>query len=42
MIFPQVIDFASQDIFKVCLNRYKGNYKAKNFTYWTYLFAAKT
>ena len=34
MAFAQVMDFASQDIFKVCVNRYKGNYKAKEFTCW--------
>ena len=28
------MDFASQDIFKVCVNRYKGNYKAKEFSCW--------
>lgn len=34
MAFTQVIDFASQDLFKVCVNRYNGNYKAKEFTCW--------
>ncbi|GAC1495941.1 MAG: hypothetical protein NVS1B13_26310 [Flavisolibacter sp.] len=34
MIFSQIMDFASHDIFKVCVNRYKGNYKAKDFTCW--------
>lgn len=34
MVFSQVMDFASQDIFKVCVNRYKGNYKTKEFTCW--------
>jgi hypothetical protein len=34
MIFSQVMDFASHDVFKVCVNRYKGNYKAKDFTCW--------
>lgn len=34
MVFSQVMDFASQDIFKVCVNRYKGNYKSKEFTCW--------
>jgi IS4 transposase len=34
MVFSQVMDFASQDIFKVCVTRYKGNYKAKDFTCW--------
>lgn len=28
------MDFASQDIFKVCVNRYKGNYKSKEFSCW--------
>ena len=32
MIFSQIMDFASQDIFKVCVNRYKGNYKSKEFS----------
>ena len=34
MIFSQILDFASQDIFKVCVNRYKGNYRAKEFSCW--------
>jgi len=34
MIFSQIIDFASHDIFKVCVNRYKGNYKVKELTCW--------
>jgi len=34
MVFSQVMDFASQDIFKVCVNRYNGNYKTKEFTCW--------
>ena len=34
MTFSQIMDFASQDIFKVCVNRYKGNYKAKEFSCW--------
>lgn len=34
MAFTQIIDFASQDLFKVCVNRYKGNYKSKQFTCW--------
>jgi hypothetical protein len=34
MAFTQIIDFASQDLFKVCVNRYNGNYKAKDFTCW--------
>jgi len=34
MIFSQIMDFASHDVFKVCVNRYKGNYKIKEFTCW--------
>ena len=34
MIFSQIMDFASQDIFKVCVKRYKGNYKLKEFSCW--------
>lgn len=34
MIFSQIMDFASHDLFKVCVNRYKGNYKSKDFTCW--------
>jgi IS4 transposase len=34
MIFSQIMDFASHDIFKVCVKRYNGNYKAKEFTCW--------
>jgi IS4 transposase len=34
MIFSQLMDFASQDIFKACVHRYNGNYKAKEFTCW--------
>ena len=34
MVFSQIMDFVSHDIFKVCVNRYKGNYKAKEFTCW--------
>lgn len=34
MIFSQIMDFASQDIFKVCVKRYKGNYKIKEFSCW--------
>lgn len=34
MAFAQIMDFASQDLFKVCVNRYNGNYKAKEFTCW--------
>lgn len=34
MAFSQIIDFASQDLFKVCVNRYNGNYKSKEFSCW--------
>jgi len=34
MTFSQIMDFASQDIFKTCVNRYKGNYKIKEFSCW--------
>jgi len=34
MIFSQIMDFASQDMFKVCVKRYNGNYKAKEFSCW--------
>ena len=28
------MDFASQDIFKICVKRYNGNHKAKEFSCW--------
>jgi len=34
MVFSQLIEFASDDIFKRCVARYNGNYKAKAFTCW--------
>ena len=34
MVFSQIMDFASQDIFKVCVKRYNGNYKTKEFSCW--------
>src|SRR5258706_682055 len=34
MVFSQIMDFASHDIFKICVNRYKGNYRVKEFTCW--------
>ncbi len=34
MTFSQLMDFASQDIFKGCVKRYNGNYKLKEFTCW--------
>lgn len=32
--FTQIMDFASQDPFKVCVNRYTGNFKSKDFSCW--------
>jgi IS4 transposase len=34
MVFAQLMDFASHDVFKWCVKRYKGNYRAKEFTCW--------
>jgi Transposase DDE domain/Domain of unknown function (DUF4372) len=34
MAFSQIMDFASQDLFKVCVKRYNGNYKTKDFSCW--------
>jgi hypothetical protein len=34
MAFTQIMGFASQDIFKVCVNRYNGNYKIKELSCW--------
>lgn len=34
MVFSQLIEFASDDVFKCCVKRYNGNYKAKEFTCW--------
>lgn len=34
MVFSQIMDFASGDIFRNCVNRYNGNYKVKDFTCW--------
>ena len=34
MTFSQIMDFASQDIFKVCVHRYRVNYKSKEFSCW--------
>ena len=34
MVFTQLIGFASDDIFKRCVEKYNGNYKAKDFTCW--------
>ena len=41
MVFSQIMDFASQDAFKRCVERYKGNYKSRGFTCWKqFLFLA--
>ena len=34
MVFTQLIQFASDDIFKRCVDRYNGNYKVQGFTCW--------
>lgn len=34
MVFSQIMDFASQDVFKNIVSRYKGNYKTKDFSSW--------
>jgi IS4 transposase len=34
MLFTQLMEFASDDIFKWCVYRYRGNYKVKEFTCW--------
>lgn len=34
MVFSQVMDFASQDVFKNIVSGYKGNYKTKDFSSW--------
>ena len=34
MVFAQLIEFASDDIFKRCVDRYAGNYKTKDFSCW--------
>lgn len=34
MVFTQLIEFASDDIFNYCVKRYNGNYKAKDFSCW--------
>jgi hypothetical protein len=34
MVLAQLIEFASDDIFKWCVKRYNGNYKAKDLTCW--------
>ena len=32
MTFSQILEFASQDIFKNIVKQYKGNYKTKEFS----------
>ena len=34
MVFAQLVEFASFHVFKYCVKRYNGNYKAKDFTCW--------
>jgi len=34
MVFSQLMEFASADIFKWCVERYNGNYKKKDFSCW--------
>ena len=34
MVFTQLMEFASDDIFKHCVRRYDGNYMTKEFTCW--------
>lgn len=34
MVFAQLMDFASYDVFKWCVKRYNGNYRTKEFTCW--------
>lgn len=34
MTFSQIMEFASQDVFKNIVKHYKGNYKTKEFTSW--------
>jgi hypothetical protein len=34
MLFAQLMEFASDDIFKWCVSRYNGNYKIKEFSCW--------
>ena len=34
MIFSQLMEFASFHVFKYCVQRYNGDYKAKDFTCW--------
>ncbi len=34
MVFSQLMDFASDDIFKRCVERYNGNFKKKDFSCW--------
>lgn len=34
MTFSQILDFASQDSFKRCVERYNGNYRTREFSCW--------
>jgi Domain of unknown function (DUF4372)/Transposase DDE domain len=34
MVFAQLMSFASDDIFKRCVDKYNGNYKIKDFSCW--------
>ena len=34
MTFAQIMEFASQDSFKRCVERYKGNHRVKDFSCW--------
>lgn len=34
MVFRQVMDFASCDVFKHCVEKYQGDYKVKDFSCW--------
>lgn len=34
MVFAQIMEFASDDVFRNIVNRYKGNYKKQEFTCW--------
>jgi len=34
MVFAQLMSFASDDVFKRCVDKYKGNYKTKEFSCW--------
>lgn len=38
-VFTQVIEFINQYQFNICVDRYKGNYKVRNFTCWDQFLA---